>query len=77
MNYAITGLGHGMRRRKVYPAGRLLISVPYAKLSEMIEALGQMDWELIALKEDEESKAELRARMDKWQDMSPNFTLKK
>ena len=76
VNYVITGLGHGMRRRKVYPAGRMLISVPYTKLSEMIEALGQMDWELIALKEDEESKAELRARMDRWQEMSPNFTLK-
>lgn len=76
VNYVVTGLGHGMRRRKVYPAGRMLISVPYAKLSEMIEALGQMDWELIALKEDEESKAELRARMDRWQEMSPNFTLK-
>ena len=76
VNYIITGLGHGMRRRKIYPAGWMLISVPYAKLSEMIEALGQMDWELIALKEDEESKAELRARMDRWQEMSPNFTLK-
>ena len=77
VNYTISGLGHGMRRRKVYPSGRMLISIPFAKLSEVIEALGQMDWDLIAMKEDEKSKAELRARMDKWQEMSPDFTLKK
>ena len=70
-------MGHGMSRRKVYPAGRLIISIPYTKLSEVIEALGQMDWELLALKEDEESKAKLRARMDAWQEMSPDFILKK
>ena len=57
-------MGHGMSRRKVYPAGRLVISIPYAKLSEIIEALAQMDWELLALQEDEESK------------MSPDFILK-
>ena len=77
VNHTITGLGHGMRRRKVYPAGRMIISIPYTKLSEVIEALGQMDWELLALKEDEESKAEMRRRMDAWQDMSPDFILKK
>lgn len=76
VNFTISGLGHGMRRRKVYPQGRMIISIPYQKLSEVIEALGQMDWELIAMKEDEESKAELRARMDAWQQMSPDFVLK-
>ena len=76
VNHIVTGLGHGMRRRKVYPAGKVLISIPFEKLSEVIEAMGQMDWELLAMKEDEESKAELRARMDRWQEMSPNFTLK-
>jgi hypothetical protein len=75
VNFTITGMGHGMKRRKVYPAGRLLISIPYAKLSEVIEALGQMDWELIAMKEDEESKAELKRRMDAWQELNPEFTL--
>lgn len=43
VNYTISGLGHGMRRRKVYPQGRVIISIPYQKLSEVIEALGQMD----------------------------------
>ena len=77
VNYIMTGLGHGMSRRKVYPAGRMIISIPFAKLSEVIEALGQMDWKLLALQEDEESKAEMRRRMDAWQQMSPDFILKK
>ena len=77
VNYIVSGLGHGMSRRKVYPAGRMVISIPYTKLSEVVEALGQMDWELLALKEDEQSKAELRRRMDAWQTMSPDFVLKK
>lgn len=73
VNYVMTGIGHGMRRRKVFPAGRLLISVPFEKLSEVVEAMGQMDWELLALREDEEGKAELRARMDAWKKMSPDL----
>ena len=54
----------------------MLVSIPFAKLSEVIEALGQMDWELIAMKEDDESRDELRRRMDRWQEMSPDFILK-
>lgn len=75
-NFVITGLGHGMRRRKVYPPGRMMISIPYAKLQEVIQALDEMDWELIAMQEDAESKAIMQARMDKWQEMSPDFILK-
>ena len=77
VNFVITGLGHGMRRRKVYPAGRMLISIPYQKLNEVIQALDEMPWNLIAMQEDEESKAELKRRMDAWQKMSPDFILKK
>ena len=77
VNYVISGMGHGMSRRKIYPAGRFIISIPYAKLSEVIEALNQMDWKLLALQEDAESKAEMRRRMDAWQKMSPDFILKK
>ncbi|MBQ9001234.1 MAG: DUF169 domain-containing protein [Eggerthellaceae bacterium] len=76
VNYLVSGLGHGMRRRKLYPSGRLLISVPYQKLSEVIEAMGQMDWELLALREDDEAKAELQRRIDAWQEMRPGFELK-
>ena len=39
-------------------------------------ALEEMPWELIAMKEDPESKAELKRRMDRWQEMSPDFLIK-
>jgi len=66
-----------MKRRKVYPVGMHIIAIPYQKLLEVVSALDEMDWELIAMKEDEESKAVLAAKMLKWQEMSPDFVLKK
>ena len=77
VNYTITGLEHGMNRRKVYPHGRMLISIPYQKLQEVLQALKEMPWELIAMKEDKESKEELKEKMDHWQEMSDDFVLKK
>ena len=66
VNFCITGLHHGMKRRKVYPAGLHLISIPYQKLDEVIAALGEMDWELIAMREDEESRAALEEKRARW-----------
>ena len=63
VNHCITGMHHGMIRRKVYPAGLCIISIPFQKIDEVVKALGEMDWELIAMKEDEESKAELARRL--------------
>ncbi len=77
VNSCITGMHHGMKRRKVYPKGLHIIVIPYQKLDEVVTALGEMPWELIAMQEDEESKAILKARMDHWQEMSPDFYLKK
>ncbi|MBP1765511.1 MAG: hypothetical protein H6Q65_2569 [Firmicutes bacterium] len=77
VNFCVTGMHHGMKRRKVYPAGLHIISIPYQKLLEVVTALDEMDWELIAMKEDEESKSALAAKMAKWQEMSPDFILKK
>jgi uncharacterized protein (DUF169 family) len=77
VNYTITGLEHGMNRRKVYPHGLMLISIPYQKLYEVLRALEEMPWELAAMKEDEESKEALQKKMDHWQEMSEDFVLKK
>ena len=77
VNFCVTGMHHGMKRRKVYPVGMHIIAIPYQKLLEVVSALDEMDWELIAMKEDEESKAVLAAKMLKWQEMSPDFVLKK
>ena len=77
VNFCITGMHHGMKRRKVYPEGMHIISVPYQKIDEVATALEEMDWELIAMREDETSKAELATKMKHWQEMSPDFVLKK
>lgn len=70
VNHITTGFYHGLKRRKTYPAGLRMISIPYQKMPEFFTALEEMDWTLIAFREDEESKAELKRRMDHWQEMA-------
>lgn len=60
----------GLKRRKAYPAGLRMISIPYQKLPEFFAALGEMDWTTIAFREDAESKRELQRRMEHWQEMA-------
>jgi uncharacterized protein (DUF169 family) len=52
LNYFITGLGHGMKRRKLFPEGRQIISIPYDLLSSLLETLAEMPWVLPAYKPD-------------------------
>lgn len=73
VNTCITGMHHGMKRRKVYPEGLHIIAIPFQKLDEVVTALGEMPWELIAMKEDPESRAELQRRMDRWNTLTPDF----
>jgi uncharacterized protein (DUF169 family) len=52
LNYTITGLGHGMRRRKIFPEGRQIIAIPFDLLSTMLQTLEKMPWILPAYKPD-------------------------
>jgi hypothetical protein len=52
LNYTITGLGHGMKRRKLFPEGRQMISIPFDLLSSMLQTLQEMPWVLPAYKQD-------------------------
>jgi uncharacterized protein (DUF169 family) len=52
LNYTITGLGHGMKRRKLYPEGRQVISIPFDLLPSMLRTLREMPWVLPAYKPD-------------------------
>lgn len=72
-NHITTGFYHGLKRRKAYPAGLRMIAVPFQKIPEFFYALENMDWTLIAFREDEESKAELARRMQHWQDMAADL----
>jgi uncharacterized protein (DUF169 family) len=48
LNYTVTGLGHGMRRRKLFPEGHQLVSIPFDLLPSMLQALRDMPWVLPA-----------------------------
>jgi uncharacterized protein (DUF169 family) len=42
LNYTITGLGHGMKRRKLFPEGQQLVSIPFDMLPSMLQVLQDM-----------------------------------
>jgi uncharacterized protein (DUF169 family) len=44
LNYTMTGLGHGMRRRKLFPEGHQLVSIPFDLLPSMLQTLQDMPW---------------------------------
>lgn len=75
VNFCITGMHHGMKRRGTYPPGRYILAIPYQKLDEVIQALEEMDWELIAMRKDEESIRELARRMEHWKQMSQDVLM--
>ena len=52
LNYFMTGLGHGMKRRKLFPEGRQLISIPFDLMSSLLQTLQVMPWVLPAYKPD-------------------------
>ena len=70
VNHITTGFYHGLKRRKAYPPGLRMIAVPFRKMPEFFRALEEMDWTLIAFREDPESRAELARRMAHWQEMA-------
>jgi uncharacterized protein (DUF169 family) len=52
LNYFSTGFGHGMRRRKLFPEGMHIISIPSQLLPSIMQALSEMPWELPAFESD-------------------------
>lgn len=52
LNYAITGLGHGMKRRNLFPEGQQLISIPFDLIPSILKSLEDMPWVLPAYKPD-------------------------
>ena len=52
INTTIAGLGHGMRRRNLFPEGRQLITIPFDHMTSMLQTLQEMPWVLPAYKPD-------------------------
>jgi len=50
LNYIVTGFGHGMKRRKLFPEGQQLISIPFDLLPSLLQTLRDMPWVLPAYK---------------------------
>jgi uncharacterized protein (DUF169 family) len=48
VNYVITGLGHGMKGREVFPDGWVLISIPFNWIPTVARNLNEMQWDLPA-----------------------------
>jgi len=55
LNYTITGFGHGMRRRKLFPEGQQLVSIPFDLLPSMLLTLRDMPWVLPSFEPDGEA----------------------
>lgn len=56
LNFFVTGLGVGMKSRKILPEGLVLISIPYDLLPTLIENLQDMEWVLPLYTLSEEEK---------------------
>ncbi len=48
LNYIITGMAFGMKGRRVFPDGWILISIPYNWIPTIIQSLKEMKWVLPA-----------------------------
>ena len=44
MNFVSTGLGFGMRRRKLFPEGLHIISIPFDQITPLLQTLQEMPW---------------------------------
>ena len=61
--YGVTGLGYGMRIKKLLPEGLLLISVPYDIIPMLIENLHEMDWVLPITTLNDEERGKYSAKI--------------
>jgi hypothetical protein len=52
INFISTGLGFGMKRRKLFPEGLHFISIPFDRLPSMLQTLREMPWVPEAYKPD-------------------------
>jgi uncharacterized protein (DUF169 family) len=46
VNYSITGLGHGMKRRHLFSSGKQFVAIPFDQLPAILNNLQEMIWDL-------------------------------
>jgi uncharacterized protein (DUF169 family) len=59
VNYMITGMAYGMIARKVFPEGKVLISIPWNWIPAITQNLKEMEWDLSGYRNREQYQAEM------------------
>jgi uncharacterized protein (DUF169 family) len=44
VNYILTDVSHGIRAKQIFPAGTILVSIPYDQLDNIIRGLQKIEW---------------------------------
>jgi uncharacterized protein (DUF169 family) len=44
INFTVTGFGFGMKSRRLFPEGRILMTIPWDRLQGIVENLEEMEW---------------------------------
>jgi uncharacterized protein (DUF169 family) len=52
VNFGLTGLSHGMGRRKIFPDGIQFVVIPYQRLPDVLQALKEVPWVLPSFADD-------------------------
>jgi uncharacterized protein (DUF169 family) len=63
VNHMVTGMAFGSRAKEVFPAGWILISIPWDKMPMIVRNLEKMTWDLPAYTEGREKFMEREARV--------------
>jgi uncharacterized protein (DUF169 family) len=63
VNHMVTGMAFGSRGKQAFPAGWILISIPWDKIAVIIKSLEKMTWDLPAYTEGREKFTEREARV--------------
>jgi len=63
VNYMVTGMSFGAKAKEVFPEGLILISIPWDKLTVIVQSLKEMKWLLPSYAEGREAFCEREARL--------------
>lgn len=44
VNFTVTGFGFGMKSRRLFPEGRILMTIPWDRLPDIVQNLEEMEW---------------------------------
>lgn len=44
INFTVTGFGFGMKARRLFPEGRILLTIPWDRLAGILQNLAEMPW---------------------------------